>query len=119
MMPSLHTYDHTVTDRLTGRICAALGQRVRRIILFGSRARGHALPDSDYDVLVVLDKLAPGERHEILVDLYRAVRNIGAVIEPHVMAEERFGETKDVMGGLAYPAATEGVVLYEQRRAIA
>jgi type III restriction enzyme len=109
----VYAYDQTVAERLKGRIVAAMGERVRRIILFGSRARGDALRDSDYDVLVVLDKLAPGERHGILVELYRAVRESGAVIEPHVMGEERFAETKGVIGGLAYPAATEGVVLYE------
>lgn len=107
------TYDRTVAERVKERILAAMGKRVRRVILFGSRARGDALPDSDYDVLVVLDRLLPGERHGILVDLYRAVRQHDAVVEPHVMSEERFEETKEVIGGLAYPAWTEGVVLYE------
>ena len=108
-----YMYDRTVAERVKDRILAAMGERVRRVILFGSRARGDALPDSDYDVLVVLDKLVPGERHGILVDLYRAVRQRDAVVEPHVMSQERFEETKKVIGGLAYPAWTEGVVLYE------
>jgi predicted nucleotidyltransferase len=30
------------------------GDRLARLILFGSRARGDAEPESDYDVLVVL-----------------------------------------------------------------
>lgn len=32
-----------------------LGPRVRKIILFGSRARGEATADSDYDCLIVVD----------------------------------------------------------------
>lgn len=107
------TYDRTVVERVKEGVLAAIGERVRRVILFGSRARGDALPDSDYDVLVLLNKLVPGERHGILVDLYRAVRQSDAMVEPHVMSEERFEETKGVIGGLAYPAWTEGVVLYE------
>lgn len=35
---------------------------VRTVVLFGSRARGENLPDSDYDLLVVSDDLAPLNR---------------------------------------------------------
>lgn len=35
---------------------APVRHRIRRLILFGSRARGDSRPDSDYDVLVVLDE---------------------------------------------------------------
>ena len=31
----------------------------RRVVLFGSRARGHAGPDSDIDLIVILDDDAP------------------------------------------------------------
>ncbi|MCW5773490.1 MAG: nucleotidyltransferase domain-containing protein, partial [Rhodospirillaceae bacterium] len=34
----------------------------RRVILFGSHARGTARPDSDYDLLVVTEDDAPAER---------------------------------------------------------
>ena len=33
------------------------GDRIERIVLFGSRARGDARPDSDYDVAVFLNKM--------------------------------------------------------------
>jgi predicted nucleotidyltransferase len=33
------------------------GERLRGLYLFGSRARGDAQPDSDVDVLVVLDRV--------------------------------------------------------------
>jgi predicted nucleotidyltransferase len=32
-----------------------LGPRLKRLVLFGSRSRGEASGDSDYDVLVVVD----------------------------------------------------------------
>ncbi len=34
------------------------GDRVERVVLFGSRARGDARPDSDYDVAVFLKDLS-------------------------------------------------------------
>lgn len=33
------------------------GDRLQRVVLFGSRARGDARPDSDYDVAVFLEPL--------------------------------------------------------------
>ena len=36
---------------------AVYGERIERVVLFGSRARGEATPDSDYDVAVFLREL--------------------------------------------------------------
>lgn len=106
-------YDAAVAARLRERILQAFDGRVRRIILFGSRARGDALPDSDYDVLVVFDNLASTERHATLVRLYGLLIGCGGVAEPWAMSAAEFEETKGIIGGLAYPAAKEGVPLYE------
>ena len=40
--------------------------KVRRVAVFGSRARGHAHEDSDVDVLVLLDEPSFLERREAL-----------------------------------------------------
>ena len=37
------------------RLAALYGERLRRVVLFGSQARGDARPESDVDVLVVLE----------------------------------------------------------------
>ena len=83
-----------------------------RIILFGSRARGNARPDSDYDLLVTVRGSSQTEIREYRRHLYDALRGPGAVAEPWVMTEEEFEETRSIIGGLAYPAWTEGVLLY-------
>jgi predicted nucleotidyltransferase len=106
--------DTALAEDLARRILDAIGRdRVRKIILFGSRARGDARPDSDFDLLVVLRGLTPGEMRPLRVLLHRALRGAGVVAEPWVMSEEEFEETRSVIGGLAYPAATEGVLLHE------
>jgi uncharacterized protein len=50
-----------IVDPVLTRFRAALdrvyGERVARAVLFGSRARGDARPDSDYDVAVFLKDL--------------------------------------------------------------
>jgi predicted nucleotidyltransferase len=50
------------TDPILVRFRSALealyGDRIERVVLFGSRARGDAHPESDYDVAVFLRNLA-------------------------------------------------------------
>ena len=43
-----------VLTRFRAAVDALYGDRVERVVLFGSRARGDARPDSDYDVAVFL-----------------------------------------------------------------
>ena len=62
------------TDPVLRRFRAALaeiyGERLERVVLFGSRARGEARPDSDYDLAVFL-KVLPDRWAELdrLADL--------------------------------------------------
>jgi predicted nucleotidyltransferase len=50
-----------IADPILTRFRAALdalyGDRLERVVLFGSRARGEARPDSDYDVAVFIRDL--------------------------------------------------------------
>ena len=53
--------DEPTDDPILQRIRASLreiyGDRIERLVLFGSRARGDASADSDYDIAVFLDDL--------------------------------------------------------------
>jgi predicted nucleotidyltransferase len=44
----------TILSELKARLVELYGERLERLVLFGSQARGDAEPDSDIDVLVVL-----------------------------------------------------------------
>jgi uncharacterized protein len=44
-----------VLARFKTELQALYGTRLKRVLLYGSRARGDHQPDSDYDVLVVLE----------------------------------------------------------------
>jgi predicted nucleotidyltransferase len=50
---------------LRGRLARRFGKRLREMRLFGSHARGDYEPDSDVDVLVVINGLEPSERSEV------------------------------------------------------
>src|ERR1700693_4400256 len=87
--------------------------RPRRGILFGSAARGDAGPDSDIDLLVVLDDDAPPDRLT-----YRAGMEARRPYQPpaDVIAcrEETYRRFSRIVGTLPYAARTEGVVVYER-----
>ena len=82
-----------------------------RIILFGSAATGQMTRDSDIDLLVL--EASPEEPRRESVRLRNALRGLGYPFDVMVMATERFEETKEVIGGLAYPANKYGRVIYE------
>lgn len=46
--------DTVALTRLRAALHALYGDRLERAVLFGSRARGDARPDSDYDVAIFL-----------------------------------------------------------------
>lgn len=48
-----------VITEFTRRVKLVLANRLKKIILFGSRARGDYRTDSDYDFLIIADK-SPG-----------------------------------------------------------
>ena len=46
--------DDPTLARFRAALAEVYGARIERIVLYGSRARGDARPDSDYDVAVFL-----------------------------------------------------------------
>ena len=82
-----------------------------RIILFGSAATGLMTRDSDVDLLIL--EREPADVRDESVRLHDTLRGLGYPFDVIVMPTERFEETKDVIGGLAYPARKYGKVIYE------
>jgi len=75
-----------ITDPILRRFRAALddiyGERLERMVLFGSRARGDARADSDYDVALFLKDLADRWREidRIIPIVTDIIDDTGAVI---------------------------------------
>ena len=82
-----------------------------RIILFGSAASGQMTRDSDIDLLVVEQSLQDPRRESVRI--HDALRGLGFPFDVIVISSEWFEESKNVIGGIAYPANKYGRVVYE------
>jgi len=85
--------------------------RPRRIVLFGSHARGEAEPGSDVDVLVVETDVP--DRGAEMVRLNRVLSPLRMPVDLLVVSEDVFQYWCDTPGNVYFEAATEGKVLYE------
>ena len=101
--------DEALIAEIVGRITETASPA--RIILFGSAATGTVTSDSDIDLLVVEDEVDDVRRES--VRLRKALGDLGRPLDVFVMRTERFEQTRDLIGGIAYPASRYGVVLYE------
>src|SRR5712692_5451549 len=101
--------DETLLKKVVDRILAV--SRPERIILFGSAATGHMGPDSDLDLLVIEHGFTSAREEN--TRLREALGSVDLSFDVFAMEPERFEETKDVIGGLAFPANKYGIVIYE------
>lgn len=85
--------------------------RPDRVILFGSAAIGEMTRESDIDLLIL--ESDPGEPREAALRIRSTLGGLGVPFDVIVLSTERFEETKDVIGGIAYPAHKYGRIIYE------
>ena len=85
--------------------------RPERVVLFGSWARGEAGPDSDLDLLVVSE--FEGPRSQTAIAILLALADLPVPKDVFVLRPDEWERWRGVPGTLAYPAAQEGVVIYE------
>jgi predicted nucleotidyltransferase len=83
------------------------------VILFGSAARGEAGPDSDVDLLVVVDDDTPADRVTLAAG-YEARRNYRRAADVIPIRRSMFERKRRVVGSLAATADAEGIVVYER-----
>jgi uncharacterized protein len=85
----------------------------QQVWLFGSRARGEAKPDSDWDLFIVVDDSA--EDDELDPGIGRRLRRecgVRADVIPWRSSE--FAEFRNTPNTLAYSVANDGLLLHER-----
>ncbi len=82
-----------------------------QIILYGSRARGDARPDSDWDIIVLLNKppMPHYDRYEVACDLWDKGFDLGEEINPLVYTLDQWREAPPSL--FKYNVRKEGIQL--------
>ena len=93
----------------TERLVAKFGPR--RVVLFGSHARGTADARSDVDLLVVCP--IQGSRRALMVAMDSALSGLGFARDVIVVTPEEFERDCRIPGTIARYASQEGKVLYD------
>ena len=81
-----------------------------RLILFGSRARGDARPDSDVDLLVVLAHV--DNKRQMAIEIRRRLRDMPVGKDIVVTTPDELARRGHLVGTVLRPALREGKVLY-------
>ena len=81
-----------LVDQVKAHLSERYGEGIKRVILYGSHARGEATKDSDVDVLVLVDpSLKPSAVEERLSELlFDMLMEEGELISAIVISEEFF-----------------------------
>jgi uncharacterized protein len=85
-----------------------------KVLLFGSVAAGTDGPDSDIDLLVVLDDAALARGRCLMVELRRATREIAAPCDLLVTSVDDFARNQNLPGTTEFEPAQHGTVVYER-----
>ena len=102
-----------IVDEIVRRVLSVASPD--KIILFGSAAAGNMTRDSDVDLLIVEAELK--WKAEVWLDerlrIAETLGDLGYSFDIKLIRTEWFEESKEVIGGIAYPANKYGKVIYD------
>jgi len=101
-----------VAEKFSHRISEHGG--VKTCILYGSVARGAASPDSDVDVLVLVDRPTKGLKARITGEAADLSHSTGCSIVPTVMSADEFEDMLKANHEFALAVKKDGIALFER-----
>jgi predicted nucleotidyltransferase len=106
---ALHELTETVLADIVRRLVAELAPRA--IYLFGSCAYGKPTPDSDIDLLIVVDH-EPAATWELGKRGYACLYGLGLPVELHFTSRTNFERFSAVVGSIHREVRQRGRILY-------
>ena len=90
----INSKEKEIVQRFKERVTETLGYRLDRIVLFGSRARGDAEEDSDFDFLVTVKNPEVDDKEHVRQIAWELSLEYATVITPLVVHGKDFVEEK-------------------------
>ena len=113
-LDQLTAQEQAVVLEFVKRVNEQLNGQLRSIILYGSRARGEADPDSDMDILIVLGDSPSTILEQVRAIRYEVMRHHR--FRPHIslllLSEQDWKELSKRSAGLKRSIEQEGIVLW-------
>jgi len=98
-------------EEFKDRLLAALPDQVRDIILFGSKARGDGYPESDIDLLVVLENPTKEQTDTVGDIMFDILFNRGVELSAITFSREEAMQQRELGTPLIRNVAEEGIVI--------
>lgn len=83
----------------------------RKVILFGSQARGTSDQRSDVDLLIICDAI--GDRRALILAMDRCLAGLPIARDILVLTPQEYERDRHIPGTVARPASQEGRILYD------
>ena len=104
----MNAKDLQIVNKLKSRLRKKVN--LHQVILFGSRARGDAEPDSDMDLLVILNEPVSRKSRKIVSDnAWEVGFDAGVVVVPVVVNRNNWENGPDKLSLLAMAIREEGM----------
>jgi predicted nucleotidyltransferase len=81
----LDTNEKKAVDEFTQSVKAAFGDSIKRLLIYGSKARGNFHKESDIDILVLLEQEDYQARNQISDIAFDLLLKYGVLISPRVI----------------------------------
>jgi hypothetical protein len=82
--------DFSALQTLVGLLQTRFGTQLRDVILFGSTARGEATPQSDIDVLIILDAPTAQDQSDARGSSFDVWMETGVFLPVHFMSQQNW-----------------------------
>lgn len=105
--------DKKIVAELKGRLPSEVVRHLRRMILYGSRARGDASEDADLDLVALVDEKTPELEQALEEIAYNVMwdHDFRPIISLKVLTEEKFSDSLSKGFSFYRNVEREGIVI--------